>query len=110
MRVLLSAFLAAALLAPVPAFCAEHLVTVSGEATVSVAPDTVIIRIGVTSQGKTAREASEANATRMTSVLAAIKDAGIAEKDVQTSRLSSARRWLRSPRARFCLGWSLRYG
>ena len=33
--------------------------TVTGEATVSVAPDTSIIRIGVTSQGKTAREASE---------------------------------------------------
>jgi hypothetical protein len=88
MRVLPSAFLFSALLAPVPAFAAEHLVTVAGEATVSVAPDIAIIRIGVTSQGKNAREASEANATRMTSVLAAIKDAGIAEKDVQTSRLS----------------------
>ena len=71
-----------------PAAAAERLVTVSGEATISVAPDTSIIRIGVTSQGKTAREASEANAKQMTAVLAAIKGAGIADKDVQTSRLS----------------------
>ena len=88
MRILILAFAAAAALAPVPAAAVERLVTVTGEASVAVAPDTSIIRIGVTSQGKTAREASEANAARMTSVLAAIKDAGIADKDVQTSRLS----------------------
>ena len=88
MRILILPFVVAAALAPVSAFAAERLVTVTGEASVSVAPDTSIIRIGVTSQGKTAREASEANAARMTSVLAAIKDAGIADKDVQTSRLS----------------------
>ena len=85
MRFLLLALL---LLAPLAASAADHLVTVTGEATVSVAPDTSIIRIGVTSQGKTAREASEANAKQMTSVLAAIKSAGIADKDVQTSQLS----------------------
>ena len=66
----------------------EKLVTVAGEATVAVAPDTAMIRIGVTSQDKTAREAGEANAKQMTAVLAAIKDAGIAERDIQTSRLS----------------------
>src|SRR4029077_14386920 len=53
-----------------------------------VAPDAAVIRIGVTSQDKTAREASEANAKQMTAVLAAIKDAGIADRDIQTSRLS----------------------
>jgi len=63
-------------------------VTVTGEATVAVAPDAAVIRIGVTSQDKTAREASEANAKQMTAVLAAIKDTGIADRDVQTSRLS----------------------
>ncbi len=35
---------------------------------VAVAPDTAMIRIGVTSQGKTAREASAANAQQMTKV------------------------------------------
>jgi uncharacterized protein YggE len=73
---------------PVAAQATENLVTVTGQATVAVAPDTVIIRLGVTTQGKTAKEASESNAKRMTAVLAAIKDGGAAERDVQTSRLS----------------------
>ena len=88
-RVLFSAFIiAAAALAPLSARAGDRLVTVTGEATVSVAPDMAVIRIGVTMQGKTARDASEANAKQMTAVLAAIKDAGIADRDVQTSRLS----------------------
>jgi hypothetical protein len=77
-----------ATIALAPAHAAERLVTVTGEATVAVAPDAAVIRIGVTSQDKTAREASEANAKQMTAVLAAIKDTGIADRDVQTSRLS----------------------
>ena len=76
------------LAAPLPAHAADKLVTVTGEATVAVAPDTAMIRVGVTSQGKTAREASDANAKEMTAVLAAIKSSGVADKDIQTSRLS----------------------
>src|SRR5262249_37586082 len=52
-----------------PAQASEKTVTVTGEATVGVAPDTAIIRIGVSSQEKTAREAGEANAKQMTLVL-----------------------------------------
>ena len=87
-RMLLLGLVAAAWLAPLSARAADKLVTVSGEATIAVAPDTAVIRIGVTSAAKTAREASDANAKQMTGVLAAIKDAGIADRDVQTSRLS----------------------
>src|SRR5664279_385656 len=88
-RTIFSAFfIAAAVLAPLSVQAADKLVTVSGEATIAVAPDTAVIRIGVTSSAKTAREASDANAKQMTSVLAAIKDTGIADRDVQTSRLS----------------------
>jgi uncharacterized protein YggE len=47
-----------------------------------------MIRIGVSSQDKTAREAGEVNARQMTAVLTAIKDSGIADRDIQTSRLS----------------------
>lgn len=88
-RNLLSAFvILAAALACVSAQAADKLVTVNGEATVAVAPDAAVIRIGVTSTGKTAREASDANASKMTAVFSAIKDSGIAERDIQTSRLS----------------------
>ncbi len=64
------------------------LITVSGEGEVGIAPDLAILRGGVTTTGKSAREASEANAKAMTAVLAATKAGGIADQDVQTSRLS----------------------
>jgi uncharacterized protein len=63
-------------------------ITVTGEATVSVAPDLAQIDGGVTSEAKTAREASDANNAAMGKVLLALKGAGIDEKDFQTSRLS----------------------
>ena len=63
-------------------------ITVNGEATISVPPDTAQIDSGVTTEAKTAREASDANNKAMGGVLQALKNAGIAEKDIQTSRLS----------------------
>jgi uncharacterized protein len=65
-----------------------HLITVTGEGEVAVVPDLAIIGAGVTTTGKSAREASEANAKMMTAVMAALKNAGIAEQDMQTARLS----------------------
>jgi uncharacterized protein YggE len=64
------------------------VISVTGEATVSVPPDLVQIDGGVTSEAKTAREASDANNAAMGKVLLALKGAGIDEKDFQTSRLS----------------------
>jgi len=63
-------------------------ISVTGEATVSVPPDLAEIDGGVTSEAKTAREASEANNAAMGKVLQALKGAGIEEKDIQTARLS----------------------
>jgi uncharacterized protein len=73
---------ALAQMAPPPA------ISVTGEANVSVAPDQAQIDGGVTSDAKTAREASDANNAAMGKVLLALKGAGIEEKDYQTSRLS----------------------
>ena len=63
-------------------------ISVTGEATVSVPPDQARIDGGVTSDAKTAHEASDANNAAMGKVLAALKGAGIEEKDYQTSRLA----------------------
>ena len=103
--------LAATLLtAPVRAQVAPPAtISVTGEATVSVAPDLAQIDGGVTSEAKTAREASDANNAAMGRVLLALKGAGIEEKDFQTSRLlssqpscSSRLRWRKRPlRRRF---------
>ena len=63
-------------------------ISVTGEANVSVAPDQAQIDGGVTSDAKTAREATDANNAAMGKVLLALKGAGIEEKDYQTLRLS----------------------
>jgi uncharacterized protein YggE len=63
-------------------------ISVTGEAHISVPPDLAQIDAGVTSEARTAREASDANNAAMTKVLMALKGAGIDEKDYQTSRLS----------------------
>jgi uncharacterized protein YggE len=63
-------------------------ISVTGEAHISVPPDLARIDAGVTSEAKTAREASDANNAAMGKVLLALKGAGIDEKDFQTSRLS----------------------
>ena len=63
-------------------------ISVSGEGTVSVPPDMALIDGGVSTEAKTAREASESNNAAMGKVLLALKVAGLDEKDVQTSRLS----------------------
>ena len=52
-------------------------ISVTGEATISAAPDLAQIDGGVTNDAKTAREASEANNKSMGIVLLALKSAGI---------------------------------
>jgi uncharacterized protein YggE len=74
--------------APALAQTPPPAISVSGEANVAVAPDLAQVEGGVTSEAKTAREASEANNAAMGKVLLALKGAGIEEKDYQTSRLS----------------------
>jgi uncharacterized protein YggE len=75
--------------APAPAqTVAPAAISVTGEASVSVPSDLALVDGGVTSEAKTAREASDANNTAMGKVMLALKTAGIEQKDVQTSRLS----------------------
>jgi uncharacterized protein len=83
---------AAATLLAVPARAqsdqAAAMISVTGEARISAPPDLAQIDAGVTTDARTAREASEANNASMGKVLLALKGAGIDEKDYQTSRLS----------------------
>ena len=68
-------------------------ISVTGEASISVPPDRAEIDAGVTSDAKTAREASEANNAAMGKVIAALKTSGIDDKDMQTSQLSLSPRY-----------------
>jgi len=85
---ILIVILIAVLSAAAPATALDRLVTVTGNASISVVPDTAMIRIGVISAARNARDASAANAKQMSTVLNAIKANGIDARDIQTSRLS----------------------
>jgi uncharacterized protein YggE len=75
---------------PPPAISASEgtLLSVSAEAEASRVPDVASLSTGVVTQAADANAALAANATQMNKVMAAIKDAGIAEKDIRTSGIS----------------------
>ena len=61
------------------------LLQVSAQGEVRRAPDVAEIGVGVVTQAADAKAALKANAEQMTRVVAAVRGAGIADKDVQTS-------------------------
>ena len=63
----------------------EATIVVTGEGSAEIAPDMALIDLGVVKDAKTARESLDANNKAMAEILAALKDAGIAERDLQTS-------------------------
>ena len=63
----------------------ESTVIVTGEGTAEMAPDMALVDLGVVKDAKTAREALDANNKAMADILAAMKDAGIEARDLQTS-------------------------
>ena len=71
-----------------PAKKREAIITEAGEGRSSIAPDMAILQLSVVKDAKTAREALDANNKTMAEVLAALKDGGIAERDLQTSGFS----------------------
>jgi uncharacterized protein YggE len=88
----ISALVAGALVGPARAQQSQSErpanIVVAGEGSISVAPDYAEITAGVTTKAKTAKEAIDANSKLMTAVMAALLDAGIAKKDIQTSQFS----------------------
>lgn len=89
LRIVSGALCALALVAatPLPARAAATL-TVVGEGRTASEPDMALISTGVVTSGKTAGEAVAANSKAATAVIAVIKEAGIAPKDVATANFS----------------------
>jgi uncharacterized protein YggE len=74
---------------PVSTIAPGHTVlTLTAEGSTTGEPDLALFSAGVTTQGDTASAALAENSTRMTRVVAALKRAGIAERDIQTSNLN----------------------
>ena len=63
-------------------------ISIDGTGEVRAAPDMATITSGVTTQGATAREALDANTAAMATLVAALKEAGIEPRDIQTSGFS----------------------
>ena len=66
----------------------ETTITLTGKGTVDHAPDIAMISLGVQVEAKTAAEAMAQQTEKMNGVFAAVKAAGIADRDMQTGQLS----------------------
>ncbi|MGE4367362.1 SIMPL domain-containing protein, partial [Thermomonas sp.] len=73
--------------APAPA-AQPTLLSVSASAEASRTPDIATLSTGVVTQASDANAAMRDNAQRMDRVLAALRAAGIAERDIQTSGIN----------------------
>jgi len=63
-------------------------ILVSGQGSVELAPDMAVLELTVTREGDTARAALDASSAAMAEVLAAMREQGIAERDLQTTNFS----------------------
>ena len=68
----------------------ERTIRVEGQGEVKVSPDEAFIDLAVETQAASAQAASEANAKKMDKVLAALVQAGVARKDLETRNYSVA--------------------
>ncbi len=83
---------AAAQSVPAQAISGTRLdVVATGE--VTRVPDIVLINAGVTTQAPTASEAIRANAVQIDSMRAALRRAGVADRDIQTSSVNLSPEW-----------------
>jgi uncharacterized protein YggE len=78
---------------------APGTLSVLGTGSVTTTPDTAKVSAGVTTQGPNAADAISANAGAMAKVIAALKRAGVASKDLQTEFVSVELRYDDSGRA-----------
>ncbi len=70
------------------------VIRVSGQGEEFLAPDMAILTLGVLREAETAREALDANSAAMKDVVAAMKDAGVEDRDLQTSNFSVQPRYV----------------
>jgi uncharacterized protein YggE len=66
----------------------EQTISVSGSATASSNPDTLVIVLGVESEAKTANESLSQNSNSLNSVISSLTNSGLTEDDIQTSNFS----------------------
>jgi uncharacterized protein len=73
---------------PMSSIQPETTITINGKGSVEHEPDIAMITVGVSVEAETASLAMSQQTTKMNGVFAAVKAAGIADRDMQTSNLS----------------------
>ncbi len=71
-----------------PADDGNAILNITGRGTIPVSPDVAMFNAGVETTGATAREALAENSRITQQVMTALRSAGIAPRDIQTSRIS----------------------
>lgn len=73
---------------PMSSIQPETTITINGKGSVEHAPDVAMITVGVSVDAETASLAMSQQTSKMNGVFAAVRAAGIADRDMQTSNLS----------------------
>jgi uncharacterized protein YggE len=93
----------------VPAdYAAPRLITVTGEAQVKVAPDEVVLTLGVETSDRQLRQAKSQNDENVRKVIAAARALGIEDKAIQTDHISIEPRYRSSYEQRDFIGYFVR--
>ena len=110
--VIVAALAAAALIGPRPSMSAPdnalpRVVSISGLGEVKTPPDMATISSGVVSEAVSAKDALAKNNAAMAAVIAALKNAGIAEEDIQTSDFSVSPKYPAYPAPQRIVGYTI---
>ncbi len=86
----------------------KRTISVEGEAEIKIAPDRILLTLGVETSDKDLGRAKELHDTRTRAVLDAVKSAGIEAKDIQTDYLEIEPRYEWSSRPENFIGYFVR--
>ena len=100
-RILLPALLAFVALATTSARANDNepfpQIVVSGQGSAELAPDMALLQLTVTREADTARAALDASSSAMAQVIKALREQGIAERDLQTGNFSIQPKYVYPP-------------
>jgi uncharacterized protein len=110
--VIVAALAAAALIGPRSSMSASdtslpRIVSISGLGEVKARPDMATISTGVVSEAVSAKDALAKNNAAMAAVIAALKNAGIGEDDIQTSGFSVSPKYPAYPAPQRVVGYTV---
>ena len=86
----------------------RRTISVEGEAEVKVAPDHIILTLGIETSDKVLARAKELHDARTRSVIASVRDSGVEAKDIQTDYLDIEPRYEWSSRPENFIGFFVR--